>query len=512
MLRKLISLTSLALTLSLSSCGGAGGIENTNPSGASVNGNSTGASTSTPSEDVKEIASNASKNVGVVGRTASGSKGAKVMVLEELHNSRAGQIQQAIALVRLHDNYALKDIGLEGYVQERGPINTSWFNKIRPGKENLIARASVAVRLLKEGEISAGEFMNLVYEDITLHAVEKESEYDVELAPDAVNALIAYLSKLKSSRAAAIVRRYGDPNAIKSIPSEEHLAMAREIESLATQESVVLPPGLKKGWQSWVSFWQGRDDSNKTMIDAVSKISSFQTGNILAMCIGTAHTKKICDLLAGAGGIFAVITPLNTSKGDTRGDLGEEAFKRKTQTKSVFTQGELASILAELKKPEPVSQEKVSWFKLDASWRLLTDKIAERAAAGGSPPYNFTRDDLSNEYVSVDPAQITIIPDSDDRKNIKCILFPITVKGKKDQLWVKALSSEDGSLISNVPKREERTVEMMLKSTLNEVQEESQSPKQAEDGGGRIRIGSNTIASIGKLKENLTRTRLISGV
>ena len=61
-----------------------------------------------------------------------------------------------------------------------------------------------------------------------------------------------------------------------------------------------------------------------------------------------------------------------------------------------------------------------------------------------------------------------------------------------------------------MPNREERTVEIMLKSALTEVQQENQAPIQAEDGDGRTRIDSNTIAAIGKLKGNVAKTRLTS--
>ena len=54
-----------------------------------------------PAADVSQIANTVSSGVGVVGRTQGTGNGAGVMVMEELHNSRAGQIQHAIMMGRL---------------------------------------------------------------------------------------------------------------------------------------------------------------------------------------------------------------------------------------------------------------------------------------------------------------------------------------------------------------------------------------------------------------------------
>jgi hypothetical protein len=89
--------------------------------------------------DAEAIAKEACQEVGVVEKTSKGTKGAPIIILEENHASRAGQIQHAITLVRL----------------------------------------------LREGEISCAEFMRLVYDDIFLHPIETISEYGVELDEEA---------------------------------------------------------------------------------------------------------------------------------------------------------------------------------------------------------------------------------------------------------------------------------------------------------------------------------------
>lgn len=61
-----------------------------------------------------EMATAASQGVGEVTQSFASTAGVPVMVLEERHDSRVGQLQHAVTLVRLHDKYGLKDIVLEG--------------------------------------------------------------------------------------------------------------------------------------------------------------------------------------------------------------------------------------------------------------------------------------------------------------------------------------------------------------------------------------------------------------
>jgi hypothetical protein len=59
------------------------------------------------------IARSASEGFGTVTLSSSASTAGSVIVLEERHNSRVGQLQHAITLVRLHNKYGLKDIVLD---------------------------------------------------------------------------------------------------------------------------------------------------------------------------------------------------------------------------------------------------------------------------------------------------------------------------------------------------------------------------------------------------------------
>lgn len=115
--------------------------------------------------DLPAMAENASKGVGVARKVTQGSRGAPIVLLEENHASRAGQIQHAVTLVRLYKYHGMRHIALEGYLKERKPIGADWFHAAAGGDS--AARTSVAVRLLQEGEISSAEFMKLTYRDVS---------------------------------------------------------------------------------------------------------------------------------------------------------------------------------------------------------------------------------------------------------------------------------------------------------------------------------------------------------
>ena len=146
------------------------------------------------STDVKVIANSVCKEVGVVRNTFQGKKIAPVMVMEEAHNSRSIQIQNAIAMVRLYSKYGLRDIALEGYLKDDTKIDTDWYYKA--ARKDTRARIEVAVRLLEEGEISSAEFLKLAYEDVSLHPIEISKEYNVELGEKAQTAPLLCLLKI----------------------------------------------------------------------------------------------------------------------------------------------------------------------------------------------------------------------------------------------------------------------------------------------------------------------------
>lgn len=236
------------------------------------------------------------EGVGVATKGSTGTNGAPILLLEENHASRAGQIQQAIALVRLYDQHGLRHIALEGYLRERPEINTDWFARAAQGLGSS-GGGRVAVRLLKEGEISCAEFLKLVHGDVVLHAIERASEHSVEIPENATMAPMVYLLKmsersLRQEHAARLeqlqkdienltgeerakkvkemfdyilsadpwaqakAKALQDPDSIRTMTGEQHVALVQEIVKRATSLGVDLEPEERRAMEQYLAFWR----------------------------------------------------------------------------------------------------------------------------------------------------------------------------------------------------------------------------------------------------------------
>jgi hypothetical protein len=490
-------------------------------------------------QSVEAIAQTVCKEVGEVSNASLGTHGAPVIVLEEHHDSRVGQIQHAIALVRLHEHYGLRPIALEGYLAESGPINTDWWNKATRGL-SVTERARVPVRLLKEGEISSAEFMKLVYDDVVLQAIETTSEYNVELAGDAAIAPFTYLLKIALASLgeehlrkvkqfqAEIARAKGntqvqakkreemqeyifsnntdpwvqekfnkDPG---TLTAEEHLAHVEEIAKHASENAIALQPAEKSAMERNLAFWRGRIGASKTMADRTGNAADQPNVSVVAMIIGSAHTAGVRGLLTSSGRGHAVVTPLALKNKDERGDLSLEMFERKYQRLSVYSEGYKKTLLEALpplpagrKKPEPVLRE--PWFQADAQLSTSVVRIVDRVfgpssgagggkppsvVGGGQPPFGFSEDDFRFDLVFINPKDLQIVPLDPQRPETgSAVLIPVSLNPndriKHKPIWVKATRGAE-----DVASSERESVEAMLKRALKEVLSEQPAGRQVE--------------------------------
>lgn len=529
-----------------------------------------------------DIARAVSKDVGTIGKTSPGTKGSPIIILEEMHTSRAGQIELAIALTRLHDQFQLRDLALEGYLKERASIDNGWYVKAGRGL-TAFDRASVAAQLLREGEISAAEFMKLSYEDITLHPIETLAEHGVELGDAAATASVQYLFKiaelsLKEShvpRLQSLQQEFTaasgeqknakakdlmdfilsvDPwvaaksksltdntNSMRNITSETMLADIEEIDRRAKQVGASLEEEDRRAMEDSLKFWRGRVAASKTMVDNAGRVADGTGVKIVALNVGAAHTDGMAAMLAKQSRPFAVIRPLALNSPNQANDMGMDAFDRKQKRMSVFTEGFTAELIKTFqKKPEPVVNQ--SWFRAKGELYLFTRRITTKVLGGGGqqppgqppsggsvPPFRFSDDDFRGEFVLINPKDISIIPDSDDPKGGKAVLFkavlnPSNPTRRKD-MWVKAglvTPFSNANPDAQASSEERQSVEEMLKQHLEEVRKEaagSQSEqevrlKKAEDAAGRVQIGRETLAAFSLVKEGLKKVRVtsVSGV
>lgn len=494
-------------------------------------------------EDASEIARAASDKVGAAKQSAPGRTGIPMVVLEERHNSRIGQLQHAIILARLHDQHGLKDIVLEGYLKERPPINTDWFTKAVAEKTPK-ARARIAARFLKQGDISAAEFMKLVYTDVNLLRSETEDTYNVELPDGApgLNFLLAIaqrslrqghvptLQKLKrefdllkgkpvaqeqkrialidfmlsvDSWTASRGKAYTNVETMMKMTGDEHLNHVREIKLYAERNSITVPPELQRGIEKEIAFWQKRMASNDIIVQAALDAgSSRSAGRVIAINIGSFHTDGVCQLLRRADRSYAVVTPLyagnDTSDvtSDQPGDLTSEMYDRKNKRLPVFSQGLSALILKEVggrKKPEPVLAE--TFFEAEAELSAFVTAIAGAILKPPSPPgegkapYGLFDSDFDGKHIRIIPAQIQLFSKQKGRSS--AAIIPVVFKRSGARVWVGATRKQG-------EEEQQENVVAILEHALREVQAEKATPRRAEDKTGRVQMDSSTFAIIGK--------------
>jgi hypothetical protein len=456
---------------------------------------------------VKSIATDAGEGVEVVGMTSGGEKGAPILILEELHNSRAGQVQHAISLVRLHDKYNLRLIGLEGYLKERPKIDTNWFKS--PGNTP-VEKARVTVRLLQEGEISAAEFMALTYDDISLIPVEDQAGYNVELGEGAIDAVLNLSARIDSNLGENVRKKLDEASNGKPLSAEDQLSMAEDIERRRVERGIQLSASEQVAWASWLAFWRGRAGGNRTMFDSTVQATERLGAPIIAMNVGSAHTQGICKLLKASGYPFAVLTPTVTKDRNERGDL-EEGFDRKYKKMSVFSVGFLTEALQNsFKKPEPSIPN--SWFQAKAETYLFVDRIAAQIlgpsgqSGGGKPPYKFSSDEFRTRLIYIDPRRIAVVGNSDSNVD-RAVLFPLVYnpsdKRKRKEVWIKAA-------LTKGPEQAVESVEAMLKRAFDRIQADTKAPKNVEDSKGQIQMSTRTVAAVGPDKESVNRKILSS--
>jgi len=448
------------------------------------------------STNVKVIANSVCKEVGIVGSTFQEKKSAPIMVMEEAHNSRAAQIQHAIALVRLYSKYGLRDIALEGYLKDDTKIDTDWYQKA--ARKDTRAKIEVAVRLLEEGEISSAEFLKLAYNDVSLHPIEISKEYNVEIGEKAQTAPLLCLLKLAQSSltqnhllevqrldseskklngekrnekirellsyilsADPWVKQTADTmrseNFFTKVPLQNHVKIMEEIKRRIEIQSVNLNSDEITALDKYIAFSRERANAEYTMVDATINVADHKDVPIVAMIVGCAHTQKICKLLKKEQRSYAVITPMALKNADKRGELDYEMFERKYQKLSVFTEGFLSNVLKETfqakvnKKPKPVLNE--PWLKARSELSLFVDTIVRAAFGDGGqdspkgdggqdppkPPKppgkiiaGFGDDEFRGQYIFIHPKKIELV--SAEGKN-----------GKKDDavLIPVILTSED---------------------------------------------------------------------
>lgn len=310
--------------------------------------------------------------------------------------------------------------------------------------------------------------------------------------------------------AAGKAKTLRDPDAIRSMHAEQHLAMVEEIVDRAKKRSINIGAQDRSTMEEYLSFWRGRIAASKTMVTSTGEIADRWGVKVVPTIVGAAHTEGMCEMLARAHRPFAVITPLSLQAHHTAGDLTWKMLDRKYERTSVYSKGFMETLLAAFvppvhKKPQPVTDE--GWFQAKAEMYLFTDRIVHAILgppsppSNGKPPFGLADDDFRGRRVSVDLSQIAVITtETRDGRRVPAVIFPVVLnpdgRERRKTLWVKACLGS-----TRVPGPERRDVEAMLKRALQDVQSKEEPPGDAaegrvEDRGGRVQITTDVVATI----------------
>jgi len=384
-------------------------------------------------------------DVGKIGSTINGDPSRQVIVIEERHTSRVGQVEIAIMLDRLYRYHGLRDLALEGAVVERGTPDAGWFHRL----PDAAARTERALYLLKQGEISAAEFMAMVHPDFHLHPIEVEAEYSVELSPAAAQALSTYVQVLsKAPMTPEQQQRFKQlfqplPTDGSTPPVEIWPPIIDGVVALA-QELGVDVGDAAGAIQEARAFYIAAADRSRTMIDNTIPILQDAPKGLIVIDIGAAHTKQVVDLLRQQSVSVAVLSPLSLPQAQQHGDLYAAAYERKQSSQSVEPAGTLGALLNGRRKPPPLLDE--DWFQGKEATMYATiqigrasQEIAQAAAGGGSPPYGLDRAKLGlggpdgpTGPIDIDLQQIQVIAQPGKPT---VVIFPVQWRATGKQFW-----------------------------------------------------------------------------
>ncbi len=365
--------------------------------------------TATPTPvTLKQIADQITGKVGKVMKVVEGDPKRAVIVFEETHISRLGQIGIATMLNRLYEKYGVKRIGLEGYFPEKGPLRTAWAQPQTPFRsgQKVTPREDVIAYTLKAGEISSAEFMGLIYADIVVHGIDDAKLYVVP-PPGEFQTLATYLLNIAYTRANAQQRAAfqalrdqqkhaeAESNLINTdkftadtfvrvadfanpLAIEEVLNLLDRIEQEAQKAGFKPSTTLQSNFAALRGLYKEAAQRSDSMVANTIKLIETHPGTPIPIMIGAGHTQGMVELFAKRGIPLAVIRPRSLAEGSRADWLSSEAYQRKQKGQSVAPSGHLGALLEGRIKPPPVVDQKA--YQQQAYVKEIADWFAGMAA------------------------------------------------------------------------------------------------------------------------------------
>ena len=450
--------------------------------------------------DMAQVAEEIAKEVGYVKEVHQGNTDRHIFVLEENHSSVLGQIELAFVLNRLAKKYDIKNIALEGYFDTEGPLKADWFHQKLKALEGALTKlpnkqgdlkAELATQFLQEGEISAAEFMTLLYPDVNIFGIEKESEYHVGYPKGGAVAINYYLYGLSTASISqnqynkfeqyykakdfkeAFTYLYGFDPLTKEIhelinldtifPAEVSLEHYKLLRDKVRSKAINIEQQYKSDMNELIGFYEMVSQRSRTMV----RYTCRHPAKNCAMIIGAAHTGKVVELLKKRNHSFAVIRPKTLEEKNRDGNLTSLAYNRKMEKRSVDTLI-LGRIISGNKKPEPILGEVWPETKTElySALRMISN------GGNGEPPNNtvdwlvdFSSNNLDN-FKNLKIHHNTIRKDQ-----YGLFMFKISIinhNGGWEELWVKTAQINDDSKEGEIVDIEQR-----LRTAMNAILEQN---------------------------------------
>jgi hypothetical protein len=410
--------------------------------------------------DTTRVARAIAPGVGAVGDSRATGKKGPIFVFEEYHNSRVGQLQIAVMLLRLHDQHGVREFGVEGAIQGTPDLSATWYHQAG-GADAQGLRDAVAVRMLAEGEVGAGEFLALVRPTARVFGLELRSEYDVALESEG-SAQVFYLMKIAEKHLSqADIRSVNrlieqkkleeaiehilmsDPwvrtkyEVLKagSITSIDGMAqLARDIRDRAREQDVEIDAENKANMDKTIAFFEAATQRSSTMTSYILNQASVKSGAAAAMQIGAGHTSQILGILKTADASYAQIAP--KALNPDFAILSNEQFARKNVLEwTRTTEGTLGRLLNAKRKPPPIIGTATAHSY--ASLNLAVLIVAKAARLGKRVP-----DDIWGEISGL--PELSVDRDSffQDGYDIVFRAWPIDTAGRKREVWIRAGTSD----------------------------------------------------------------------
>ena len=452
-----------------------------------------------------------------------------VVVFGELHPSRVGQVEIAIMLNRLHRSANLRHVGLEGSVLEKPAPNVDWFTSLPDER----IRTEVALRLLREGEVSAAEFAAMTMPGVQLHPIEHASEYQVDAAGSTkpftgylVAIALMSLTTDQTEHAAALLKDKKNDEAIqfivdtnpwtseryklvyqtKPIPTTEQMrTLGDELEAKARSVGADVSASTKD-FQAARAFYTTAVQRSATMAATTADLAAARVGDCapIAMDIGAAHITEVTGALSQRNTSYAVVSPSSLELPDD-GRLSPEAYERKNNNKSVDPAGGLGTLLDSRRKPAPIVQEE--WFMPKAQIMYAIAVIARAANTGGAiPPFGLDQNMLGlggsgpeRPAIAIDLSSISVVQVGTDRHDV---IFQVKLLKTNATFWVRAG-------VDSTATQAPQTLENELLRMRDELKKENQAedPKPS-DKPQVIAIADDVKAAIATTKSDLESVKL----